>query len=431
MQWFESKGHLEVEKNQLHIAGLSAVELAKEFGTPLYVYNGKRIVENFQEMQNAFQAFADRPFSIHYAMKANPHVEVLKLLKSQRAKIDATSVNEVKIALKAGFSEDEILFTGTSVSNSDLTELKSLGVLVNVDSFSQLKRLKKLGSRHSKISIRWNPGKGEELHIHDHVITAGKYVKFGIPESKVLEAFQTAKELGFTVSGLHQHIGSGWLGKDVKTFLQTVDKTLAMAKKGEKILGYPLEFIDFGGGPGIPYTPKQEKFPMREYANGICSKLKKSGLKAEIKLEPGRFLVGDAGILLVEVNTVEQKNIPVVGVNAGFNTLVRPAFYGAHHEIVLANQVEGKTKPMMIAGNLCESGDVFTEGKNVLRKIPSPKEGDILAVLCAGAYGYAMASTYNSQSRPREVLILNGNARLISEKESVDDLLQMQKMVED
>jgi len=429
LKWFEEKGHLEVKNNKLFIGGLEAEEIAREFGTPLYVYNGNRIIENFKTIEAAFKC-SDRSVNICFAMKANPHIAILKLLLKEGACIDATSSNEVKIALRAGFPREKIMFTGTSVSNTDLKELMDAGVLINVDSVSQLRRLKKQGF-NGMVSIRWNPGLSDELHVHRHVITAGKYVKFGIPESNILNAFKEAKEAGLEVVGLHQHIGSGWLGKDVETFLETVDRTIGIAEKAENVLGKSLDFIDFGGGPGIPYSEGEEKFPIEEYAKGICEKLQKSGLKAKIKVEPGRFIVGDAGILLVEVNTVEGKNVETVGVNAGFNTLLRPAFYQAFHEIVLCNGVNNSLfKDTMVAGNLCESGDVFNESKEDLRKLPKIKEGDILAILCAGAYGYAMSSNYNSQSRPREVMILNGKPHLITEKDSIEDLLHLQREID-
>jgi len=422
--WWETEGHLEVMQNKLFIGGKEAAALAQKYGTPLFVYNGNRIEENFAALRSAFEAFGKKP-RIHYAMKANPHLAILQLLEKHDAFIDAVSVNEVQIALKAGFSKQRILFTGTSVSNAELKQLMELDVRINIDSFSQLRRMKQLGF-NGEASIRWNPGEG--AGAHEHTITAGKFIKFGIPEHRIEDAFREAKAAGINIVGLHQHIGSGWLGNDVKVFLETVDKTIAVAQKAEQLLGRKLEFIDFGGGPGIPYSKEQQKFPLEKYASGIASKMKDSSLKAEIAIEPGRYIVGDTGVLLAEINTVEEKNIPLIGVNSGFNHLVRPAFYGAHHEIVVCNNVGGRNKKsFMVAGNLCESSDVFNESKKELRDLPVPEEGGIIALLNAGAYGYCMASNYNSRSRPACILLLDGKEQVIAESEQFESLLKNEK----
>ncbi len=425
--WWEIEGHLEVRENQLYIAGIEASKLAERYGTPLYIYNGNRIIENFNRVKGAFEAAGVKP-RIHYAAKANTHLAVLQLLSRQGAWIDAVSVNEVKIALKAGFPVGRILFTGASVGNADLKGLMQLGVRITIDSFSQMRRMKELGFK-GEASIRWNPGEG--AGHHEHTITAGKFIKFGIPEHRIEEAFLKAKALGLDIVGLHQHIGSGWLGKDVDVFLETVDKTIAVAEKAEELLGKKLEFVDFGGGPGIPYSKEQKEFPLEKYARGIIKKMKAADLNAEIAVEPGRYIVGDSGILLVEINTVEEKNVPVIGVNSGFNHLIRPAFYGSHHEMVVCNNVGGRNrKSFMVAGNLCESGDVFNESKQELRELPIPEEGDILALLNAGAYGYIMSSNYNSRAKPACILLLNGKEQLMVERQTVDDLLTKEKELE-
>ena len=422
--WWEIPGHLDVRNNKLYLANIDAGELAKEFGTPLYVYNGDRIVENFSRIKEAFATANAKP-RIHFAMKANSHLAVLQLLLKQGAWIDAVSVDEVRIALKAGFPKEKILFTGTSVSNSELKQLSDLGVRINIDSFSQMQRMKEMGFK-GEASIRWNPGEG--AGHHEHTITAGKFIKFGIPEHRIEEAFRKAKIFGINIVGLHQHIGSGWLGKDVKVFLETVDKTIAVAEKAQELLGKKLEFIDFGGGPGIPYSKDQKQFPLEKYAKGIVEKMEQHKMSAEIAIEPGRYIVGDAGVFLIEVNTVEEKNIPVVGTNSGFNQLVRPAFYGSHHEIIVCSNVGGREKgKFMVAGNLCETSDVFNESKQELRELPIPKEGDFLALLNAGAYGYVMASNYNSRPKPACVMLLNGKVRLITERQKLDDLLAKEK----
>ena len=411
--WWEKKGHLEInDKNHLSIAGLDACTLAKEYGTPLYVYNKQRIIDNFTAIKNAFQKHTDN-FRIHYAMKANSNPEILKILHNQGAYIDAVSPYEAKIAMDAGYPQKKIMFTGTSVSDNDLKMLVDDRIFINIDSLSQIKRLQKITDSKLNVSLRWNPGMG--AGHHSHTITAGKYIKFGIPESKLSSAVELIKESGFNLIGLHQHIGSGWLADDVPVFLKTVDRTIDTAAKVQEKIGHDLEFIDFGGGPGIPYRAEDKEFPLDAYAEGIWRKVDSSPLKnAQIAIEPGRYIVGDTGILLLEINTVEDKNIPLIGVNGGFNTLARPSFYGSYHEMVVCNRTASENnKEYMVAGNLCESGDVFSENRETLRKLPTPNEGDILAILNAGAYGYSMASTYNSRPKPKELLIDNKSAKII------------------
>ena len=422
--WWKTKNHLDVRGNRLTIADIDAGQLAKKYSTPLYVYDANRILENFQRMKNTFEKF-DSNVRIHYAMKANPHFQILKLLLNEGAWIDAVSPNEAKLALAVGYPKKQVLFTGTSVSNSDLQELMRIGVRINIDSFSQMKRMAKMGFQ-GDASIRWNPGIGAGLH--SHTITAGKYIKFGIPEEKILSAFEEAKKLGFNIVGLHQHIGSGWLGGDVDKFLETANKTIETAKKAQEILGKNLEFVDFGGGPGIKYKEEQLSFPLELYARGIAKRMQNSGLKAETAIEPGRYLVGDAGVLLLEANTVEEKNISIIGVDAGFNALIRPAFYGAYHEILNASNVSAmKLHGYMVAGNLCESSDVFNKSKEELRELPTTQEGDIIAILNAGAYGMSMASNYNLRARPAEAMIFKGKDYLITERETTDDVVKKQR----
>ena len=416
----EKNEHLRIVENRLKIAGLDVAETAQKFGTPVYIYNMERIVENYRVIKAAFLNEGIKA-RIHYAMKANSNPLILKALNTEGAWIDAVSPNEAELAMQCGFHKNRILFTGTSASDDDLKRISEMGLETNADSLSHLRRLAKISPANRKISFRVNPDVGAGLH--EHTITAGKFVKFGITEEKVMEAVKLATGLGFKINGIHEHIGSGWLGKDVKDFLETVEKLIETARKIEAFTGEALEFIDFGGGPGIPYRPGQEEFPMQEYASGIAEAMKKSKLKAEVAIEPGRYVVGDAGILVAKINTVEEKHIPVIGVDAGFNCLVRPAFYGAYHEIIICENAEGKeTKEYMVAGNLCESGDVFTENRQTLRKLPVAEEGMHIAILNAGAYGFTMASNYNLRPRPREVMVKKGSAYLARDLENLADM---------
>ena len=433
----EVPGHLEVRENELYIGGVNCVGLADEFGTPMYVYNGERIADNFGRLEGGLRRHADREVVVYYAVKANFNPVILRLLAEGGAYADILSINEAKFALASGFEGDEIMFTGTSVSDDTLRYLLDAGALINVDSFSQMRRLAELAPRGLDVSIRWNPGAGEGFD--PKVITAGaeshgRPIKFGIEESRVLEAYREAVDLGLNPIGLHQHIGSGWTGRDLEPFLETVDSTLLIARKVMKLLGRDLEQVDFGGGPGIPYRPEQREFPIEAYGKGICERVRRSGLGFDrICVESGRYLVGDSGVLLTTVNTVEEKNGNlIVGVDAGFNALLRPAFYGhydeggdfheAYHEIVVTNRVKGKRDCCTIAGPLCETGDLLA----IRRWMTRPEEGEVLAVLGAGAYGYSMASVYNLQPRPAEVFV--PDIKLATRRGGFEDLTNLYRM---
>ena len=426
----EIRGHLEVADNRLHIAGAPCTEIADEYGTPTYAYNADRALENYRRLRDALEASADREAAVYYAVKANFNPAILRALAGEGAHADVLSVHEAEFALRTGFPRERIMFTGTSVTDEAMTRLLEMGILINIDSFSQMRRLARIAPEGLEVSVRWNPGEG--AGFDPGVITAGarshgRPVKFGIEEGKVLDLCREALGLGLRPVGLHQHIGSGWTGGDVDRFLETVDLTLRMAERMAGLLGRDLRQVDFGGGPGIPYRPGDEEFPVERYCEGICRRVAASPLGFErICVESGRYIVGDAGVLLTRVNTVEEKSgNTIVGVDAGFNTLLRPAFYGerigdgfreAYHEIVVADRVEGPPDLCTVAGPLCETGDLLA----IDRWMTRPEEGETLAVLGAGAYGYSMASVYNLQPRPAEVILPAGE--LATRREDLEGL---------
>ncbi len=405
--WWEVPGHLEIKNGILCFANIPAVEIAKKYGTPSYVYNSGRILDNYRRFYGTMKKYADREVRVHYAMKANSNKEILKLLLGEGAWIDAVSPEEVMLALDVGFPADKILFTGTSVSNDDIKKLTGMGIRINVDSLSELKRLKNIASG-IEISFRMDPGiKGASVHWK--TMTAGKEshgmpIKFSIPENEIVKAAKLAKDYGFQVVGLHEHIGSNWrTDEEVNEFLQTVDIVLEKARQLTDI-GCKLEFIDFGGGPGVRYQKSHPEFPLERYAKEVCGKVKESEVKCDsICFEPGRYIVADSALLLVEVVDVKERYGDVIaGVNSGFNHLIRPAMYDAYHEIINCSKADAEPDAeVTIAGNLCETGDVFA----ARRMTPKPEEGGILAIHNAGAYGYSMASRYNLRALPREVLL--------------------------
>jgi diaminopimelate decarboxylase len=412
--WWENES-LRVVDGKLYIAGRPAKALARRLGTPLFIYSQSQILANYGRLRRIFRAASSLETRVCYAMKANPHGGILKLLHRRGAWIDAVSPGEVEAARRAGFPASRILFTGTSVSVEDIRRVFRIkGVTCNIDALEQLElmrevRTKEFPERKVRVSVRWNPGIGRGFNAR--VITAGARssdgtpIKFGVEEKQVLDAFRTARAYGFTPVGLHQHLGSGWVKEDYPAVQAAVEKMTDLAARLEKE-GFPLEFLDFGGGFGPRYSRGQGLFPLEKYAAHISRSIAKAGLKLKaIAVEPGKYLVADAGVLLVRVEYLKESHGQLFAcVNAGtFNSLPRPAVYPqAYHEIIQAGPVGGRKKAVVtVAGNLCETGDVF--GKEV--PMPRPQRGDILAVLHAGAYARSMASNFNLRAIPAEILL--------------------------
>jgi diaminopimelate decarboxylase len=411
-------------KNHVEIGGADTVELAMKYGTPLYVIDEERIKDNYKRLFNAFtKHYPD--FKIFYASKANTNLAIMRILEKCGSCIDAVSPGEVYTSLKTGFSPDRILFTGNNVTNEELKYIDETGVRINIDSVSELKRLAKIvDPKGYKISFRINPMVG--AGHHEHCITGGELSKFGIKENEAVEVYQMAKDMGFDSVGMHTHIGSGIL--DPEPFKLATTVLMDIAGKVANKVNIDFEFLDLGGGLGIPYEVEENLLAIDELGEEITgifkSKLEEHGLgKPSMYIEPGRYLVGDASYLLTTVNTVKNSYRKFIGVDCGFNTLLRPAMYESYHHIVVANRANDKpTEKVDIAGNVCESGDLF--GRD--RLLPEIKEGDILAIMNTGAYAFSMASQYNSRPRPREVLIKNGDCEIIREKETYEDLFRNQ-----
>jgi len=408
----------------LHIEGVSALRLAEEFDTPLYVISETRIRENYRRLRDALSKHHGK-VRVYYSAKANANLSVLRILKSEGAYVDTISPGEVYLALKAGFSPERTLFTGTSVRDDELRFLVNSKVTINVDSLSQLRRFLGL-STPNLLSFRVNPEIGAGHHAH--VITAGKDSKFGIWESDVIEAYRRAREAGAEKFGMHMHIGSGIL--EVEPFLVAAEKLLEIAGSVHKELGIGFDFIDFGGGLGVPYRPNEKALDLDLFAERVLRLFKDRVVEYGLGdpffcVEPGRFIVCDACILLTRVNTVKvTPHKRFVGVDAGFNTLIRPVMYGSYHHMVLANRLDAPEEEIYdVAGPICESGDLLASE----RKLPKVREGELLAILNAGAYGYSMSSQYNSRPRCAEVLAKNGKYCLVRERESFEDLVRGQK----
>jgi diaminopimelate decarboxylase len=416
--------YLENKAGILYIDGVSALELAEKFKTPLYVLSQSRIEENFRKLNLSLKKRYDK-VRIYYSAKANSNISILKILLNEGAWLDAVSPGEIFLGLKAGFPADKILFTGTSVSEEELKYAIEAGVTINIDSLSQLKKLLKIAVPEV-LSIRVNPGIG--FGHHNYCITGGEESKFGLWPNEAEKAYSEAKKAGVKRFGIHTHIGSGIL--NINAFTQVAEILLHIAKKISEDCNLTFEFIDFGGGLGVPYKPEEMELNIEDYAESIMSIFKKEikNLNSEpfFAIEPGRYIVCDAGILLTKVVSIKVTSAKkFAGVDAGLNVLIRPAMYNAYHHILVANKLnEENMDEYDVVGPICENAD-FLAKKRVLPKL---EEGDVLAVLNAGAYGFSMSSQYNARPRPAEVLINKGKTEVIREREDFNNLLIGQRV---
>jgi len=394
----------------------SAKDLIEEYGSPLYIYSEEKIRKKCRQIKE----ICSLPnMQAYYSAKANSSVAILRIIREEGLFVDAMSLGEVYLEKLAGYATDEILFVSNNVQKKDFQELISQNIRVCIDSISQLKLYCSLHPK-SKISIRINPGKGDGHH--ENVITAGK-VKFGIEISCIEKAFDIAKEFGCEITGLHSHIGSLFLSSEI--FLESVSVLLDLAKK------YPqIDFLDFGGGFGIPYNrSNEEAFPIESFTKQFINKLQQwmeeTGRVPSFAIEPGRFVVAEAGICLTTVQSVKSNSgIRFVGTDLGFNFLLRPQLYDSYHEIIHAtNDDNSNLEKVTVVGNVCESGDNLGTD----RMLPKIVDGDVLLIRDTGAYGMSMASNYNSMKRPAELLIgTDGKVTLIRKRETFEDLSRNQ-----
>ncbi|HDJ89160.1 MAG TPA: diaminopimelate decarboxylase [Thermoprotei archaeon] len=405
--------------------GVSCRFLVKKFGTPLYVLSENIVRNNFRKIFNAFCKHYDR-VRVLYAMKANSNISILKIVLEEGGYIDSVSIGEVFLARYVGFPSEKIMFTGTSVRDDELDYLIQNNITINIDSLSELDRLlRKTVPDIISIRVNLNIGAGH----HEYCITGGYKSKFGIWEEYVLDAYKKAFKKGVREYGIHTHIGSNIL--DPRPLLIATERLLDIAGRIRKKLGIKFKFIDIGGGIGIPYRPKEKEFNIDLFAENIVELFKRKIEKYDLGqpylyIEPGRYIVGSAGILLTRVNTVKENPYKTfIGVDAGMNILLRPALYNAYHPIIVLNSsVEEEIYD--IVGPLCESGDFIARN----RKLPKIKEGDILVVLNTGAYGFSMSSHYNSRLLPAEILVNNGKYDIVREREDFRDLLRHQRYAE-
>jgi diaminopimelate decarboxylase len=409
---------MEFASGTFKIQGLDVEKIASEFGTPLYVYDADKITSQIQRLRNAFST---TNVKIKYAAKALTNISILKLIRKAGAEIEVVSLQEAAMALKAGFPPHEITFTPSGVDFSEIEGAVESKFLINLDNLSSLKKFgAKYGSTYG-CGIRLNPGimAGGNLKIS----TGHSSSKFGISILQLQEIVATVKQHNIPVRGLHIHTGSDIL--DPSVFLQMADILFDAAKH------FPdLKFIDFGSGFKVAYKEGDKVTDIEDLGTKLSSAFndfcRKYGKDLELWIEPGKFVVSEAGTFLVQVNVVKPTpTITFAGVNSGLNHLIRPMMYDAYHHIVNVSNPQGSKKTYNIVGYICET-DTFAAD----RELPEVREGDILALKNAGAYGFSMSSNYNSRLRPAEVLVVNGEAKLIREREHVEDLLKRQIIID-
>lgn len=406
--------------------GCNTLDLAKKYDTPLYVYSENRIRENYKKAFNAFKN-AYKEFRLLYAIKANNNLAILNILRQEGAGFDASCPEEIELALKTGVKPDEILYSGVYHRNEELEFALKKKIRINLEGISQIKRLLKMG-KPDFISFRINPGiSGGSIK---GLVFAGPDAKFGIEEEKALEAYRIAKGAGIKRFGMHMMTGSCVL--DPEYFAAAASKLLDIAGRISRELGIEFEIIDIGGGLGVTYKPGEKDLDVesaaRKVAEAFKRKVKENGLGDPMLLiEPGRFIVCDAGILLTRVHSIKDAKKRFIGVDAGMNNLLRPMLYDAYHHIFIANKLnEKENEGVNVVGPVCENTDQLARD----RVLPHIEEGDLLAVLNAGAYGFSMGSHYNSRSMCAEVLCNNGKSEIIRERETTEDIYRNVKIPE-
>jgi diaminopimelate decarboxylase len=393
-------------------------QLTEKYGSPLYVYNETLLRKRCRELR---ELISYKNFTVNFSPKANGNLELIKIIRSEGLRVDAMSPGEIYVNLLAGYKPQEILYISNNVSEDEFRYAIDAGVKVSVDSVSQLELFGRINPG-GRVAFRLNPGVG--AGHHEKVVTGGQKTKFGIELSSIPRVIQISTEYNLKIIGINQHIGSLFMDGDV--YLQSANNILSVARQFDD-----LEFIDLGGGFGIPYRKQasQARLDLGELGEKLSDVInpwvKDYGKEVEIKIEPGRYIVAESGILLGKVNAVKKNyKTKYIGTDLGFNVLVRPVMYDSHHDIEIYRE---KTIPSLkdetvsIVGNICETGDIIAKD----RKLPEIFEDDILGVLDSGAYGYSMSSNYNNRLRPAEVLIeTDGNSRLIRKRDSLEDLVR-------
>ncbi len=392
--------------------------VAREFDSPVYVYDAHKMEAQYQRLQNAFKKV--KQLKINYAVKALSNISVLKYLSSLGAGMDTVSIQEVRLAMEAGIASENIIYTPNGVSMEEIEAATKLGVQINIDNLSILEQF---GTKHPTVPVC--------IRINPHVMAGGNTnisvghidSKFGISIHQLPHIKRIVKNTGMHINGIHMHTGSDIL--DIEVFLYASEILFETAKNFDQ-----LEFIDFGSGFKVPYKEGDIETNVEEMGEKLSSRFNQFcseyGKELTLAFEPGKYLVSEAGKFLVQVNVVKQTTSTVFAqVDSGFNHLIRPMLYGSQHQIENISNPDGRERFYSVVGYICET-DTFANN----RRIHEISEGDILSFSNAGAYCFSMASNYNSRYRPAEVLWYQGKAQLIRKREIFEDLLQNQVIIE-
>ena len=397
--------------------------IASKYGTPVYVYNEEIIRKSMETVEGVITKY---PYTANYSVKANTNIEILKLALDEGLNCDAMSPGEISLVLKAGFPPEKIFFVSNNVSAEEMQFAIDKGVMVSLDSLDQLDRFGQINPG-GRCAVRINPGVG--AGHSEKVVTAGKKTKFAIAEEDIDKIFEIADKYDLKIVGINQHIGSGFL--DPTPYIDAVTNLLRIADRFEN-----LEFIDFGGGYGIPYhkLDDEKPFPMEDFKTKLEPVLDefvgRYGKAPLFKSEPGRYCVAEGSVILSRVQAIKTNSgIKYVGCDTGMNTLIRPAMYDSYHDIevirngkVVDRDGNADMETVNVSGPICETGDLIAKG----RLLPKAQTGDLLAILDTGAYGYSMASSYNSRPRPAEVMITReGKVVQIRRRETIEDLFRL------
>jgi diaminopimelate decarboxylase len=405
-------------QNPISLQGVSLESIAKEFGTPVYVYDGEKITSQIQTLKKAFSKV---PLKIKYATKALTNVNILKLVKRAGGEVDAVSIEEIKICMEAGFSANQIMYTPSGVNFREVQAAVDLGVMVNLDSISLMEEFGATYGNSVPACIRINPhimaGGNEKISV-GHIQS-----KFGVSIEQLSEILEVVKKYELKIVGLHIHTGSDIL--DAEIFLQGGNVLFDAA------MNFPdLTFLDFGGGFKVAYKEGDPATDINEVGRIVSDAFQqfcaKYGRELELWIEPGKFLVSESGYLIVESNVVKKTpQLTFVGVDSGLNHLIRPMMYDAYHDVYNLSNMNGELETYNVVGYICETDTLAKDRK--LRKVC---KGDFLVFKNAGAYGFSMASNYNSRLRPAEVLVWEGKAQLIRKREEFQDLLRHQVILD-
>jgi diaminopimelate decarboxylase len=415
--------HFQYRGDHLMCEEVPIERIAEEVGTPFYLYSHATLTHHFQVFD---QAFADIPHLVCFAMKANSNVATLKLFADLGSGADVVSGGELYRALRAGIPPSRIVFAGVGKTREEMGfALKSDILMFNVESPQELRLLNDVAGAmgtKARVALRINPN--VDPNTHPYIATGLKKSKFGIDISLAMEEYQVAKELlHIDVVGVHQHIGS-----QITEIAPFVDSLVKVADLIAKLRdhGFAITYLDVGGGLGITYKDEDPPVP-RVFAEAMIAVIKDLG--CTIVLEPGRVIVGNAGVLVTKV--LYDKRTPAkhfIVVDAGMNDLIRPSLYGSFHSILPARQETGReTVVVDVVGPVCESGDFLAKD----RSMPAPKPGELLVVMSAGAYGYTMSSNYNSRPRPPEIMVKGDRYFTIRERESYEDLIRNERVPEE